>query len=308
MSRRAAWSPTRAARRAAAAVAAPRDRKLAIRAAVLAHPRKPTRNDTPPAPAPLRRCVALPVYSLGCPNGDFGRVRPSLTADGIHDWVGRDAARDAGAPISLYPLTDDERLLRDLAYPLIEPPYDRQRWYSVLGEWGVTRVFQPEWWRCDPTAYAARLMTAWVRSETTRYARLIEDVRNDVVRIEPFVAVARRVLDIDVKRERSLSHIPVLSGAEIANALSRVGENVLIVGWVQRSLAERAAAYQFALERLMVAVPSPLAVEAERSLTFLQQRIAESVLVPTADLGIPVAAAAVPRRSRSRASARRSAK
>ena len=68
----------------------------------------------------------------------------------------------------------------------------------------------------------------------------------------------------------------MLSGAEVANALSRVGENLLIVGWVQRSLVERAAAYQFALERLMVAVPSPLAVEGERSIKLLQQRTAES--------------------------------
>ena len=170
---------------------------------------------------------------MGRPNGDFGRVRPSLTADDIHDWVGRDAARDAGAPISLYPLTDDERLLRDLAYPLIEPAYDRQRWYSVLNEWGVTRVFQPDWWRCDPTAYAARLMTMWVRSETTRYARLIEDARNDVARIEQFVPVARRVLGIDVKRERSLSVIPVLSGAEVANAhagRARLATNPCVMG------------------------------------------------------------------------------
>jgi hypothetical protein len=86
----------------------------------------------------MPRCLFILV---GCPNADFGRVRSSLVTDDIHNWVGRDAARDAGAPISLFPLTDDERLLRDLAYPLIEPPYDRQRWYSVLGEWGVTRVF-----------------------------------------------------------------------------------------------------------------------------------------------------------------------
>ena len=81
---------------------------------------------------------------------------------------------------------------------------------------------------------------------------------------------------------------------EIANALSRVGENVLIVGWVQRSLLERATAYRFALERLMIAAPSPLAVEAERLITLLQQRIAQSVLVPTPELGIPVAAAPAP--------------
>ena len=233
---------------------------------------------------------------IGCPNGDFGRVRSSLTADDIHSWVGRDAARDAGAPISQYPLTDDERLLRDLAYPLIEPPYDRARWYSVVGEWGATRVFNPDWWRCDPTAYAARLLSAWVRSETTRYARLIEDVRNDVVRIDPFFTTARRVLDIDHKREKSLSYVSVLRSDEVANALSRIGENVLIVGWVQRSLAERVAAYRFALERLMLVQPSPLALEAERSINLLQQRIAASSLVPTPDLGIPPAPGPSPRK------------
>ena len=66
------------------------------------------------------------------------------------------------------------------------------------------------------------------------------------------------------------------------------------MGWVQRSLAERVAAYRFALERLIIVVPSPLAVEAERSITFLQQRSAESALVPIPDLGIPVAAVPVP--------------
>jgi hypothetical protein len=70
---------------------------------------------------------------IGCSNGDFGRVRSSLVTDGIHNWVGRHAARGVGAPISQFPLTDDEILLRDYAYQLIEPPYDRQRWYSVLG-------------------------------------------------------------------------------------------------------------------------------------------------------------------------------
>jgi hypothetical protein len=136
-------------------------------------------------------------------------------------------------------------------------------------------------------------MTVWVRSETTRYARLIEDVRNDVARLDYFFTTARRVIDIDRKREQSLAYVPV-RGDEVANALARVGENVLIVGWVQRSLAERVAAYRFALERLIIVVPSPLAVEAERSITFLQQRSAESALVPIPDLGIPVAAVPVP--------------
>ena len=59
---------------------------------------------------------ALPVHPGRQPERRFRRVRSSLATDDIHDWVGRDAARDVGAPISLFPLTDDERLLRDLAY------------------------------------------------------------------------------------------------------------------------------------------------------------------------------------------------
>jgi hypothetical protein len=226
---------------------------------------------------------------IGCQNGDFGRVRPSLVTDGIHAWVGRDAARDAGAPVSLYPLTDDEILLRDYAYQLIEPPYDRQRWYSVLGEWGLTHYFRPEWYNCDPTAYAARLMNAYVRSEIARYARLDDDMRDDVVRIGNFVPVAHRVLDMDSKREKSMAFVGVLSGPEIANAQARNAENFLVIAWVQQSLANRAAAYRFALERLIVALPSPVAVDVERSLTFLQTRIGEATLV-TPPPGFVVAA------------------
>lgn len=229
-----------------------------------------------------------------CPNGDFGRVRPSLVTEGIHAWVGRDAARDQGAPISLYPLTDDELRLRDLAYPMIEPPFDRQRWFSVLGEWGVTRVLRPEWYICDPTAYAARLMNAFVRSDSTRYARLIEDARNDLARLDPFFATARRVLDMDSKREQSLGYVNMLSGPEIANAQARVQENALVIGWVQRSLMDRIASYRFALERLTIATPSPLAVEADRSIAMLQTRVTDGSLVPMPNFPSPAVVSAPP--------------
>lgn len=232
------------------------------------------------------------IVLFGCPNGDFGRVKPPLVLDSIHAWVGRDAARGAAAPISQFPLTDDERLLRDLAYPLIEPPYDRQRWYSVLNEWGFTHYFRPEWWHCDETAYAARLMNDYARSETSRYFRLDSDVRNDVARIESFFAVALRVLDIDRKRAASLGFVPVLSGPEIANAQARIGENHLVVAWVQQSLAERVKSYRFALERLIIAAPSQAGVAVERSLSLLQTRIAAAALVPPIDL----AGTAPPRR------------
>jgi hypothetical protein len=220
--------------------------------------------------------VSLPAASSGA-GGDFGRPHRFFVFefDGIHDWIGPEAAARFGQPASTYPLTESERQLRDLAYPLIEPPYDRNKWYSILGEYGITRVFLPSWWGFDRTAYAARLFGRPVRSADARYARLNDDIRNDVERIGPFFAAAGQVLDLDRKREQSMTYIPDLSPAERANALCRVNENKLIVAWVYRSLTERAASYRFALERLVVATPSPLAAGADRSLTLLQARIAE---------------------------------
>lgn len=238
----------------------------------------------------LMACLLFAAASLGaCANGDFGRVRPSLVTDDMHAWVGAEAARSHYQPVSAFPLTDEERLLRDLAYPLIEPPYDRQRWYSVLNEYGLTRKFDRDWWFFDHAAYGIRLMELPFRSTTGRYQQLIEDVRNDVERIDPFFIAARRVLDLDRKRQKSFAYVNDLTPPELFNARARVVENQLIIGWVQRSLDERCGSYRFALERLVIATPSQMAIDAERSITLLKARIARSSLVPPPPIGPAVA-------------------
>ena len=211
----------------------------------------------------------------GCANGDFGRLKQELVIDDTHAWVGTEAARDAGLKASKYPLTDEERLLRDLAYPLIEPPYDRNKFFSIVNEYGVSHIFAgyPTY---DRTGYTKRLMFTPYRSATARYNQLNTDIRNDVVRVQPFFAVANRVIDLDQKRDKSMAHVTDLKPAERSNATARMAENTLVVEWVQQSLLDRAEAYRHALERLVVATPAPMAVEAERSLTLLQTRIAES--------------------------------
>ena len=92
----------------------------------------------------------------GCgTNGDFGRVRPTLVNDDIHAWMGPAAARGPATNLPWrHQLTDEERMLRDLAYPLIEPPYDRNKWYSVIGEIGAG---SRPWPYPDRSAYASRL-------------------------------------------------------------------------------------------------------------------------------------------------------
>jgi hypothetical protein len=203
--------------------------------------------------------------------GDFGRLRPTLVYDDIHAWMGPAAAPGPATKIAWrHQLTDEERTLRDLAYPLIEPPYDRNTWYSVIGEYGGgKRPFVYP----DRSAYASRLFTTAYRSQSARYNRLIEDIRNDVTRLDPFFSAARYVGQMDRKREKALAYVTRLTPEEHANTLQRINENHNIVVWVQQSLVERARSYRIALERMVIAAPSPIAVEAERSLALLNQRI-----------------------------------
>jgi hypothetical protein len=211
----------------------------------------------------------------GCAlNGDFGRVRSDLVTDDMHAWVGREAVGSIGGRPSEFLLTDNERRLRDLAYPLIQPPYDRNRWNSVLAEYGFEgpRDGAP----FDRTAYWTHLDVAHRRSEVSSYAQIVGDARNDVVRIEPFFAIAARVIDVDRRRAQGLDYVAGNSGvseAEAGNALSRNNENTAIVEWVCRSLKERAASYRYALERLVIRTPSSNAAQVELSLTLLQTRI-----------------------------------
>lgn len=256
-----------------------------------------------PTRARSRRKIARTLLTLiglvalaGCSSlGDYGRVNPELVTDGIHDWVGRDAARRAGLPPSTNRLTEDERMLRDLAFPLIEPPYERQRWDAVIYEYGIDRLMRRDVWAYDRTAYYAHLMERWDRSPSARYNQLSDDIRNDTVRVEPFFVVVRRVADMDRRRLASMKAVADLGPAERANAEARIAENGLVIAWVQHSLAERCASYRFALEHLAIAEPESEAGDVDLNLTQLQQRIASYNLVaPPRFAAAPVVFAQTP--------------
>jgi len=242
-----------------------------------------------PAMLALLALLILPACSS---TGDFGRLRDDLVTQDIHAWVGRDAAASFGAPISGNNLTDDERTLRDLAFPLIEAPYNRQRWDAVIYEYGINRFFRrDEAWTIGTTAYYEHLQWEYRSSTTSRYNQLIDDIRNDIVRIEPFFMVARRVADLDRRRQASMQHIADLSPPERLSAQARIGENSLTIAWVQHSLTARCASYRFALEHLAVAEPEPIAADADRVLTQLQQAIAANPVIVAAPhiAAVPVA-------------------
>jgi len=219
--------------------------------------------------------LAVLVCIGGCANHDFGEVHPVLVTDGIHDWVGRDSGGPNPVPASRFEYTDDERALRDLAYPLIEPPFDRQQWYSVAGEYGLYHSNS-----ADRSRYFERLESTRHRSPSSRYAQLTDDIRNDIARLSQFFETAGRVIDIDSKRQKSLAYVSDLNKKERENALRRTRENAHVVAIVRQSLSDRVASYRFALERLVISSPSPHAVEAERSINLLQNHIARYQRLP----------------------------
>ena len=228
-----------------------------------------------PSPSFLAAATFLISATLGgCSGGDFGRVSEHVLNDDMHRWIGAEATRSVGLRASQFQLTDKERLLRDLAYPLIEPPHSRPLWKSVFGEYQPL----PSPWRqnivFDRTAYGRQLIDEPHRSHSSRYAVLIDDVRSDITRFEPFFANAVRVLELDRKRNASLTYVSELSPRERADAVARLEENALIVQWVQQCLERRVSSYRWALERMVIQAPDSIAADADRLITELAAQTA----------------------------------
>jgi hypothetical protein len=201
----------------------------------------------------------------GCSGGDFGRTRADFRNDDMHRWIGGEATASVGVPASQFQLTDNERQLRDLAYPLIEPPHSRPAWRAVFGEYLPNA--SPPWRQSiafDRTAYGRALIDEPHRSHASRYSQLIDDVRDDITRFEQFYAAAIRVMDLDRKRNATLPHISELSPRERADAVARMQENSLILQWVQQCLEQRVSSYHWALERLVLQAPDNMAADADR--------------------------------------------
>lgn len=235
---------------------------------------------------PIRLTLALLFAALagGCARvGDFDRPNPSYFHDALLPGVGAYAAQHRGEPVSSAPLTDDERTLRDLAYAIIAPPVTRQVWLVSITDLRQSRVLPNDQPPFEVEKYASTILDVPYRSATARYARLVEDIRADSIRVTPFFNVARRVVEMDTARERSLAGVGGLKPPEREIAMARIAENRMLIGWVFRRFGERCQGYRYALERLFLKTPAPAAVDAERALRAYEERLAKiPVLTATA--------------------------
>jgi hypothetical protein len=232
------------------------------------------------SPWPALTLLLLGVTLGGCSGGDFGRTREDFRNDDMHRWMGAEVTGSVGLQSSQFQLTDDERQLRDQAYPLIEPPHSRPAWKSVFGDYKPL----PSPWRqgvppFDRTTYGRMLIDEPHRSDASRYAQLVDDVRDDITRFEPFFATAIHVLELDRKRNASLAHVSQLSPREHDDAVARMDENAMIVQWVQQCLERRISSYRWALERLVIQSPDNMAAEADRLINELAAQTAHPPVV-----------------------------
>jgi hypothetical protein len=243
----------------AVAVGAPDDWTFEMRQGCL-----PSRNTGSLRSRPVFALLLVGAALGGCSGGDFGRTRADFRNDDMHRWLGAEATGSVGLRPSQFQLTEQERQLRDLAYPLIEPPHSRPAWKSVFGDYQPL----PSPWRqkvvFDRTAYGRALIDEPHRTHTSRYMQLIDDVRDDITRFDPFFATAWRVIELDRKRNASLGMVSDLSPRERADAIARMEENTLIVQWVQQCLERRISSYRWALERLVIQAPDNVAADADR--------------------------------------------
>jgi hypothetical protein len=233
----------------------------------------------------LRGVASLSLALLigGCGlYGDFDRVRPSLATDQANARIDREELIRNSKKPSDFPLTDEERQLRDLARAIIPQPNNPNRWDAVFRdyvlddiEWLGTAKDKREVVKFDPAAYWWDLHQDERRSEASAYAKLMTDAREDVIRLEPFFAIAARVADMDRKRDSVLALASTSNASERSNARRRNQENVAIVMRVCRALGERMISYNYALERLAIQAPSPMAADSERALTLLHTRIGQ---------------------------------
>lgn len=232
---------------------------------------------------PAAACALAAILGACAQTGDFGRPAPGAW-NGLVAATGTRAADARDEPASAFPLTDDERTLRARAWRLLMPARVGEVLDDALANLVRARVLPASWHPGAVAAYHDGLAAEEARSPVSRYRRLAEDATADARLVAPFAALAARVNEADGLRLRNLPFARTLDDDAVRDAAMRVAENRCLIARVRLELGARTAGYRYALEHLVVAVPGPEAVGAERAVALLDARRAllDTLLPPEA--------------------------
>lgn len=232
----------------------------------------------------LKVCAPLLMLALlisGCARtGDLGRDRPNLLTGTIMPAIGYSSTYSAGEPVSHFDLTDDERALRNVAWSIVRPNHA----WDWLGEGHAqlqrAQIARRMDLRQSPEHYSMLLNLERYRSSDARYARIMDDAAKDMASIAPFMAYAQAVTAADEQRLQASLGLPDITVTEMGAAHGRIAENERQIAWVKRALLFRLYAYRYAVDRLMIRTPSPLAQDTIYLLDAMEAMIEEALAVP----------------------------
>lgn len=195
-------------------------------------------------------------FAAACtPTGDFGRPEPSLLEETVPLWAGRGLALHREEEVSLLPLTDHEKLLREQVYTIVVARDILGRNQSVKPALRYHRILTPTPETSPIDAYFRRQLSIRYQSSDARYDRLLDDIRKDRAVIPPFVAAAKTVIHDD--QMRTGGKVDRYADERIHQwAYVRVEENERLIALAIDSLAHRALQYQFAGDQLTLVAPS----------------------------------------------------
>jgi hypothetical protein len=207
--------------------------------------------------------------------GDFGRPAPSIWNDTVFPFAGKVVAESRGEPVSWFMLTDDERELRDRAWRFLMPAHEWALFQREIAELSRTRILPRMVLRHDPDAYLRPLRWNRDRSPAPLFRRIAEDAHADAALIVPFVALARDVIENDALRVQVMLNAQDLEPyrAEAAAAAARFAENRCLIAWVRAEADKRARDYRHALEQFAIEALQREAIDAERAVIALEDRL-----------------------------------
>lgn len=233
----------------------------------------------------MRSVVAIAALSClmlaGCSTtGDLGRPRPNIFADQLAPAIGDWSARFRGEASSWFHLTDDEEQLRTRAWRLVLPAHEKSHFEREVSKLAHARILPVEAQSNDLTAYQRALVSGSFASQASRYHRLSEDANGDRLLLAQFRANALRVINADRARLRTLDASQLLPPEQRDPAYDRVAENEGLMLWVCERARFRLKSYRYALEALVVEMPSREAVRAERAIMGMESEVGPACNLP----------------------------
>lgn len=216
----------------------------------------------------------------GCSTaGDFGRPAPSVFDD-LLSSAGTVSAAARGEAASWFHLTDDEQRLRDRAWRLVMPSHERNHVERLISDFAHRRILPAEAQSGAVADYHRALVGGSYASQASRYNRLADDALSDRQLIGEFHATALRVIAADRARLRTMEASPRIAPERRDPAYDRVVENEGVMLWVCERMGFRLASYRYALDNLVVEMPSRDAVRAERAIMALEAAIGPACRLP----------------------------